>query len=72
MQERSEAERRAIWPCLNVATWRRERSDRAILQILTSSNQVPYILAVTALKASELNSAVLNYSSVLKYRNSIA
>ena len=29
MQERSEAERRAIWPCLNVATWRRERSDRA-------------------------------------------
>ena len=27
MQERSEAERRAIWPCLNVATWRRERSD---------------------------------------------
>ena len=23
MQERSEAERRAIWPCLNVATWRR-------------------------------------------------
>ena len=33
MQERSEAERRAIWPCLNVATWRRERSDRAIQQI---------------------------------------
>ena len=30
MQERSEAERRAIWPCLNVATWRRERNDRAI------------------------------------------
>ena len=29
MQERSEAERRAIWPCLNVGTWRRERSDRA-------------------------------------------
>ena len=29
MQERSEAERRAIWPCLNVATWRSERSDRA-------------------------------------------
>ena len=26
------AERRAIWPCLNVATWRRERSDRAIQQ----------------------------------------
>ena len=26
-------ERRAIWPCLNVATWRRERSDRAIQQI---------------------------------------
>ena len=21
MQERTEAERRAIWPCLNVATW---------------------------------------------------
>ena len=33
MQERSEAERRAIWRCLNVATWRRERSDRAIQQI---------------------------------------
>ena len=32
-QERSEAERRAIWPCLNVATWRRERNDRAIQQI---------------------------------------
>ena len=32
MQERSEAERRAIWPCLNVATWQRERSDRAIQQ----------------------------------------
>ena len=47
MQERSEAERRAIWPCLNVATWRRERSDRAIQQImLTSSNQVSYISAV--------------------------
>ena len=27
------AERRAIWPCLNVATWRTERSDRAIQQI---------------------------------------
>ena len=27
MQERSEAERRVIRPCLNVATWRRERSD---------------------------------------------
>ena len=27
------AERCAIWPCLNVATWRRERSDRAIQQI---------------------------------------
>ena len=25
--------RRAIWPCLNVATWRRERSDRAIQQM---------------------------------------
>ena len=31
--KRSEAERRAMWPCLNVATWRRERSDRAIKQI---------------------------------------
>ena len=30
MQERNEAERRDIWSCLNVATWRRERSDRAI------------------------------------------
>ena len=27
------AKRRAIWPCLNVGTWRRERSDRAIQQI---------------------------------------
>ena len=27
------AKRRAIWPCLNVATWQRERSDRAIQQI---------------------------------------
>ena len=33
MQEQSEAERRAIWLCLNVATWRRERSDRAIEQM---------------------------------------
>ena len=39
--KRSEAERRAIWPCFNVATWRKERSDRAIqhickpLQIIT-------------------------------------
>ena len=38
MQERSEVERRAIWPCLNVATWRKERSDRAIQQTLTSLN----------------------------------
>ena len=30
LQERSEAERRAIWPCLNVATRRREQSDRDI------------------------------------------
>ena len=37
MQERSEAERRAIWPYLNVATWRRERSDRAIQQIRQNS-----------------------------------
>ena len=37
MQERSEAERRAIWPCLNVATWRRERSDRAMQQIQWNS-----------------------------------
>ena len=27
------AKRRAISPCLNVATWRRERSDRAIQQL---------------------------------------
>ena len=27
------AERRAIWPCLKVATWRRGRSDRGIQQI---------------------------------------
>ena len=33
MQERSEAEQRAIWPCLNVATWRRELSDRALQRI---------------------------------------
>ena len=26
------AKRRAIWPCLNVATWGKERSDRAIQQ----------------------------------------
>ena len=26
MQARSEAERRVIWPCLNVATWRREKA----------------------------------------------
>ena len=38
MQERSEAERRAIWPCLNVATWRRERSDRAIQKICNLFN----------------------------------
>ena len=31
--KRSEAERRVIWTCLNVATWRRDRSDRAIQQI---------------------------------------
>ena len=45
MQERSEAERRAIWPCLNVATWRRERSDRAIQQMLfaTKYNQMKII-----------------------------
>ena len=29
--------------------------------MLTSSNQLPYILAVTTLEASKLNSAVLNY-----------
>ena len=29
--------------------------------VLTSSNQVLYMLAVTALKASNLNSAVMNY-----------
>ena len=37
MQERSKAERRAIWPCLNLATWRRERSDRAIQQMLIAT-----------------------------------
>ena len=60
MQERSEAERRAVWPCLNVATWRRKRSDRAIQQIcaLLQINRVPYILAITALEASNLNSAI--------------
>ena len=31
--KRSEAKRRVTWPCLNVATWRRERSDQAIQQI---------------------------------------
>ena len=43
MQERSEAERRATWPCLNVATLTYNKYEP--LQI----NQVPYILAVTAL-----------------------
>ena len=46
MQERSEAERRAIWTCLNVATWRRERSDRAIQQIrqnTTAFHSIPAI-----------------------------
>ena len=49
MREQSEAERRAIWPCVNVATWRRERSDRSIQQICKplQKNQVPYVLAVT-------------------------
>ena len=42
MQGRSEVERRAILPCLNVATWRRDRSDRAIKQIRKlQRNQVP-------------------------------
>ena len=36
MQERSEAERRAIRPCLNVATWGRERSDLVIQQTALS------------------------------------
>ena len=31
MQERREAERLGIWPCLNVATWRKERSDQGEL-----------------------------------------
>ena len=57
MQERSEAERRAIWPCLNVATWP-TTTDVTTTNMLTSTNQVPYILAVTALNASKLNSAV--------------
>ena len=30
MQERSEAERRAIWPCLNVATWRPSHTKNMI------------------------------------------
>ena len=46
MQERSEAERCAIWPCLNVATWRRERSDRAIQQILSNSTALHSIPAL--------------------------
>ena len=46
MQERSETERRAIWPCLNVATWRRERSDRAIQQIRWNSTAFHSIPAI--------------------------
>ena len=46
MQERSEAERRAIWPCLNVATWRRERSDRPIQQIRSNSTALHLIPAI--------------------------
>ena len=40
MQERNEAERRARWPCLNIATWRRERSDRALQQIRQSPQSI--------------------------------
>ena len=32
MQERSEVERRAMWPCLNVTTWRMERSDKITIK----------------------------------------
>ena len=46
MQERSEAEQRTIWPCLNVATWRRERSDRAIQQIRLNSTAFYSIPAI--------------------------
>ena len=46
MEDRSEAERRAIWPCLNVATWRRERSDRAIKQIRKISTAFHSIPAI--------------------------
>ena len=51
------AERRAIWACINVATGRRERSNRAIQHIwkFFRVNHVLYILTVTALKASILN-----------------
>ena len=48
MQERSEEDRRAIWPCINVATWPRERSDRATSHttgMLTSSNKNLKIIA---------------------------
>ena len=46
MQERSEAGRSAKWPCLNVATWRRERSDRAIQQIRQNSTAFHSIPAI--------------------------
>ena len=42
MQERSEAEPRAIRPCLNVATWRRERSVRAIQRIRQKFDRIPF------------------------------
>ena len=51
MQERSDAERRAIWPCLNVATWRRERSDRAIQQICNLPFQLSLFTFGTQLSA---------------------
>ena len=43
MQERSEAERRAIWPCLNIATWRRERNHTTNMLIATKYNQMKLI-----------------------------
>ena len=55
MQERSDAERCAHWPCLNASTWQRERSDLAIQQVsyFLQEIKVSNTLAVTALKASE-------------------
>ena len=55
MQQRSGAERRAIWTCLNVAIWRRERSDRAIQQIQQNSTA---FLSIPAIRTKGSTSAL--------------